>query len=132
VRVAHPRLVLGGIAVAGALVFGYAMLHVEADAVPPASLAWSVEFARSFVRSEAGLPEALPLRFAEARCDAHGYAVLVFQSSAGIRLYAFVSAPPPPNSPDPVQVIRAMPATEYAESPFSREAVSCAMATGAG
>ena len=125
VRVTHPRLVLGGAAVAAILLLGYATLRVEADAAPPARLGWALEYARSLVRSEAGLVGTLPFRFAEARCDAAGYAVLVFESGAGVRLYAYVSAPPPPDSPDPVQIIRAMPAAEYLDSGFSRQPFPC-------
>jgi hypothetical protein len=123
--VGHARRVLGAIAVAAALVLGYANIHVNPDAAPPARLASIVDYARSLVRSEAGLIGTLPFRFVEARCDADGYAVLVFESGAGVRLYAYVSAPPPADGPDPVQVIHTMPAAEYFESSFSRTAYPC-------
>jgi hypothetical protein len=125
------RLVLVSIAVAGAVAFGYATLHVEADAPAPARLAWAIPHARTLVREGSGLAALVPFRFVEARCDGDGNAALLFESRGGFRLYAYVSAPPPTRSPDMVQIVRAMPASEYADSAFSRETVSCGTATGA-
>jgi hypothetical protein len=118
-------VILAALVVAGGIILGYANLHVEADAIPPARLAPFVEYGRSRAEAELGLAGMVPFRLVEASCAPDGMGVLLFESARADRFYTVISAPPPSDAPDAVMVVGAMTAAEFADSEVSKHLGPC-------